>query len=91
MEALGYAIFTLFSDAATAGFSLFGSATEATGGSVMKFLFVLVCIVYILSPVDFLPDAIPVVGTADDGLAGILAGIVLNWGREQVVRREVRR
>lgn len=57
----------------------------------MKLLFVLVCIGYILSPVDFLPDAIPVVGTADDGLAGILAGIVLNWGREQVVRREVRR
>ncbi len=56
----------------------------------MKFLFVLVCIGYVLSPVDFLPDAIPVIGTADDGLAGMLMGIVLNWGRQQqqvVVRR----
>lgn len=49
----------------------------------MRFLFVLVCIGYILSPVDFLPDAIPVIGTVDDGLAGILAGMVLNWGRQQ--------
>lgn len=57
----------------------------------MKLLFVLVCIGYILCPVDFLPDAIPVVGTADDGLAGILAGMVLNWKREQITRREVRR
>ena len=57
----------------------------------MKFLFVLVCIGYILFPVDFLPDAIPVIGTADDGLAGILAGRVLNGERGQVARQEVRR
>jgi len=58
----------------------------------MKAFFILVCVAYILSPVDFLPDAIPFLGTADDGLAGILAGAVLRTVFEsepqvQVVRR----
>ena len=35
-------------------------------GSVPRTLFALACVVYILSPLDLIPDAIPVVGLLDD-------------------------
>lgn len=38
----------------------------------MKIIMVLLLLAYIVSPVDFLPDALPMVGTLDDATAGML-------------------
>ena len=35
---------------------------------------ILLAVLYIVSPVDFIPDVIPVVGWADDVLVGVGAG-----------------
>lgn len=43
----------------------------------MKVILVLLLVAYILSPVDLIPDVLPVVGTADDGLAGVIIGAIL--------------
>ena len=37
-------------------------------------LILVLALLYIISPVDFIPDPIPVVGLVDDGLVGIGAG-----------------
>ena len=39
---------------------------------IRKSLGVLIALVYILSPVDILPDAMPFVGTIDDATVGAL-------------------
>ena len=39
----------------------------------MNALTILICILYIISPVDFVPDVIPVVGWVDDVMALLLA------------------
>jgi uncharacterized membrane protein YkvA (DUF1232 family) len=41
---------------------------------VMMYLVPIVSLVYIISPIDFIPDVIPVVGWLDDGGA-LLAGL----------------
>jgi uncharacterized membrane protein YkvA (DUF1232 family) len=41
---------------------------------VMMYLIPIVSLVYIISPIDFIPDVIPVVGWLDDGGA-FLAGL----------------
>jgi len=38
------------------------------------FLILVLALLYIISPVDFIPDPIPVVGLVDDALVGIGAG-----------------
>lgn len=44
----------------------------------MKAILLLACLVYIGWPaVDFIPDITPFIGTADDGLAGGIAMLVL--------------
>lgn len=44
----------------------------------MKFILLLVCMGYIGWPVtDFIPDVTPFIGTADDGLAGGIAALLL--------------
>lgn len=44
----------------------------------MRFILLLVCMGYIANPfADFIPDVTPFIGTADDGLAGGIATLVL--------------
>lgn len=45
---------------------------------LVKLVIILICLGYIGWPaIDFIPDVTPFVGTADDGLAGAIAGLVL--------------
>ena len=41
-------------------------------------------ILYIFSPIDFIPDIIPLIGTLDDGVAGIIAiySALKIWGEK---------
>ena len=41
---------------------------------VFMFLILVLAILYILSPVDVIPDAVPVVGWVDDAAVGVSAG-----------------
>jgi len=44
--------------------------------TVSRFVIILLAILYILSPVDLIPDAIPVVGWIDDVVVAAGAGAV---------------
>lgn len=43
----------------------------------MKTIMALILVAYIVSPVDFLPDALPFVGTLDDATAGAIVAALL--------------
>lgn len=50
------------------------------------------CIVYILSPIDLIPDATPVVGVVDDmlmGAVGLLSTVRTFWGGNRHIDRSV--
>jgi uncharacterized membrane protein YkvA (DUF1232 family) len=38
----------------------------------VKWLVIVLCAIYIVSPIDFIPDVIPVLGWGDDVVAGIV-------------------
>lgn len=45
----------------------------------MQLLYVLAAIIYILSPIDFVPDVIPIIGWLDDvGVLGLLGYSLLS-------------
>lgn len=43
---------------------------------IIYFILVLIAIVYIISPIDFIPDFIPIVGWIDDIFVGLI-GIIM--------------
>jgi uncharacterized membrane protein YkvA (DUF1232 family) len=45
---------------------------KKSGGGGGKWVMVVLCAIYILSPLDFIPDAIPVLGWGDDVVAGLV-------------------
>ena len=47
-------------------------AAAKKGGVVGKLVVVALCAIYILSPLDFIPDVLPVLGWGDDLAAGII-------------------
>ena len=44
---------------------------------IVKWIIIAVLALYIISPIDFIPDFIPVVGWIDDIVAGIVLLLVL--------------
>lgn len=50
---------------------------------VLPRLFVLFALIYVISPIDFVPDAIPFLGWLDD--LGVF-GLALAWGAQQAAR-----
>jgi uncharacterized membrane protein YkvA (DUF1232 family) len=53
----------------------------------MSWLGILLCILYVLSPFDFVPDFIPVVGWLDDvGVLGYMAYCLINSEGETAPR-----
>lgn len=43
----------------------------------MKTILSLILVLYIVSPVDFLPDALPLIGTLDDATAGAIVAALM--------------
>lgn len=44
-------------------------------------IIIMICLLYIISPIDFLPDFIPIIGWIDDAMAGlVLVGTLLMSG-----------
>jgi len=44
----------------------------------MRLILLLICLGYVVNPFpDFIPDATPLIGTVDDGLASGIAALVL--------------
>jgi uncharacterized membrane protein YkvA (DUF1232 family) len=39
---------------------------------MQRFIVVALCLLYITSPIDFLPDVIPILGWGDDVVAGLV-------------------
>lgn len=52
-----------------------------------KFLSILILIVYIGSPIDIIPDAIPLFGTIDDSLAGAVIMQLLTTPKKKQWKR----
>jgi uncharacterized membrane protein YkvA (DUF1232 family) len=48
-----------------------------------KFAIVLGCLLYVIFPIDFIPDFIPIAGQADDLMAIVLAVRALLKGTEK--------
>jgi uncharacterized membrane protein YkvA (DUF1232 family) len=45
---------------------------------VIRLLIVIICVAYTISPIDLIPDVVPVIGWLDD--AGIdVVGVVIFW------------
>lgn len=65
-----------------------------TARTVRVLLTAAFCLVYILSPIDFIPDATPVFGVVDDmllGGAGLLSAVRTVWGPERRSDRSQRK
>lgn len=46
-----------------------------------NFLIIVICVIYVLSPIDFVPDLIPFIGWIDDLVAiAITVGMCTNGG-----------
>jgi uncharacterized membrane protein YkvA (DUF1232 family) len=43
-----------------------------SGGGAGKWIMILLCAIYIISPLDFIPDVIPGLGWGDDIVAGLI-------------------
>ena len=54
-----------------------------------RFLFLALAFIYIISPVDFVPDILPVAGLADDVLIGLAAAMtaLVSIGRNKSIER----
>ena len=49
-------------------------------GRIISLIIVLALFIYIVSPIDFVPDFIPIVGWIDDVFAGLMALVFLFKG-----------
>lgn len=47
--------------------------------SVLAVVPVIMAIVYGVSPIDLIPDILPLIGWVDDGLMGVLMGTISVW------------
>ena len=52
---------------------------ESQNRSVQAIVPVIVAIVYGVSPVDLIPDILPLIGWVDDGVMGVLMGTISVW------------
>lgn len=53
------------------------TATSSKSNTTSAWIWAIICGLYALSPIDIIPDVIPVVGWADDALAVIGGGLNL--------------
>lgn len=49
-----------------------GASKRKSGVGMGKLVVVALCAIYIISPLDFIPDVIPVLGWGDDLAAGLI-------------------
>ena len=51
---------------------VFSAPKKKSGGGVGKFVVMALCAIYIISPIDIIPDVFPVLGWGDDVAAGLI-------------------
>jgi hypothetical protein len=60
-----------------------GGDSKCFGGPI-QCIIIMVCLLYIISPIDLLPDFIPIFGWIDDAMAGLmlLGTVFLGSGKD---------